>query len=170
VRALLGLALGRSGGDQVADALIRDLAHPSRTVRLAAVQALDRLGAPVAGGGLLRSALDPDVHVASLARGALGRLPEEAFHFVATEWEWLDPRQRADAIAVLATLEGERPVRFLRERLRDPSPLVALAAARELARRGDASGRTVALERLGSDDPVIARTARQVLDALEAGP
>ncbi len=170
VRALLALAVGRAGGPEVAEALMADLDHESRTVRLAAVQALDRLNVGEAGGRLLVAALDADVHVASAARGTLQRLPESAFQFIATEWDWLGPRERARAIEIIGTLEGDGSTRFLRERVGDPEPLVALSAVRELALRGDTTGRDLALQRLRSDDPVIARAARQTLDAYTTEP
>jgi HEAT repeat protein len=170
VRSLLALGLGRAGGSEAAEALMADLDHESRTVRLAAVQALDRLGAAEAGGRLLVAALDADVHVASAARGTLQRLPATAFQFVVSEWDWIGPRKRVDAIELIGTLEGERAQRFLRERVADPDPLVALAASRELALRGDPAGRNLALQRLRSDDPVIARAARGVLDAFQMDP
>lgn len=165
VRALLALGLGRTGSLEAAAPLMADLGHESRTVRLGAVQALDRLGAAEAGGRLLLAALDADVHVASAARSTLARLPEESFLFVASEWEWIGPRQRVAAVEIIGTLGGERSTRFLRDRVDDADPLVALAAARELAARGDSSGRDLALQRLQSDDPAIARAARLVLDA-----
>lgn len=170
VRSLLALGLGRAGDSGAADALMADLDHDSRTVRLAAVQALDRLGAAEAGGRLLVTALDADVHVASAARSTLQRLPETAFQFVAAEWDWIGPRRRVDAIALIGTLEGERAQKFLRERVGDADPLVALAASRELALRGDPTGRELAQQRLRSDDPVIARAARGVLDAFQMDP
>ena len=166
VRALLALALGRAGAPGTSEAIMGDLDSDSRTVRLAAVQALDRLDAPESGGKLLVAALDDDLHVASAARGALERLPEASFHFVASEWQWLDPRDRVRAIELIGSLETPRVVDFLEERLSDAAPLVALAAARELALRGDDAGRELALERLRSDDPVVARAAREALDAL----
>lgn len=170
VRALLALAVGRAGGSGFAEPLMADLDHESRTVRLAAVQALDRLSATEAGGRLLIAALDADVHVASAARGTLQRLPEGAFQFIASEWDWIGPRERVRAIELIGTLDGTRSMRFLRERVGDPEPLVALAAARELALRGDATGRDLALQRLRSDDPVIARAARLTLDAFTTEP
>lgn len=168
VRSLLALALGRAGVPGSVEPLTADLEHESRTVRLAAVQALDRLRAPESGGKLLVAALDEDAHVSSAARGALQRLPEQSFHFVASEWDWLDPRDRVEAIGLIGELEGRRVSDFLEERLRDASPLAALAAARELALRGDGAGRELALQRLGSEDPVVARAAREVLDVLGA--
>jgi hypothetical protein len=39
-----------------------------------------------------------------------------------------------------------------------------------LARRDDPSGRSLAIERLKSEDPVVARAARDVLDAMETPP
>jgi len=170
VRALLALAVGRAGGPEVAEPLMADLDHESRTVRLAAVQALDRLNVGEAGGRLLVAALDADVHVASAARGTLQRLPKSAFQFIAAEWDWLGPRERVRAIEIIGTLEGERSTRFLREQVGDPEPLVALSAVRELALRGDTTGRDLALQRLRSDDPVIARAARQTLDAYTTEP
>jgi hypothetical protein len=59
---------------------------------------------------------------------------------------------------------------FLKERLEDPSPLVALEAARVLALRQDMAGRDLAVERLRSEDPAVAQAARAALDAIESAP
>lgn len=170
VRALLATALARTGAEEAVDPLLLDLEADSTLVRLAAVRALGRLGSPRAGGALLRLAAGPDADVATLARRALARLPEEAFLFVGLEWDRLGPRARVDAIGALEHLPGERARAFLAEQLRDASPVVALSAARALAEQGDASGRELAVQRLSSDDEIVARLAREVLDVLAAVP
>jgi HEAT repeat protein len=168
VRALLATALGRTDASEAVDALMDDLAHESRRVRAAAIAALGRLAQPRSAGELLAAAIAPDALESQLAREALGRIGEPGVLFVESRWDELDARQRQDAIGVLGAIDGARVDAFLAARLQDASPLVALAAARELGRRGDASGQALAQARLGSDDPVVARSAREALDVIEA--
>jgi HEAT repeat protein len=166
-RALLARALARTGRSEAVDPLVADLGHPSRRVRLAAADGLGRLSDPRATVPLLRVALHDDAPLAAAAREALAAMNENAALFVGASWSAFDPRQRQDALRVLGPLPGDRVEAFLEEQLRDASPLVALEAALQLARRGNEHGATLANQRLKSDDPVIARAARDVLDTLE---
>jgi HEAT repeat protein len=169
-RALLAAALARTKRPEAVDALVKDLDDESRRVRAGAIEGLRDMKDPRAAMPLLRASLRPDTITASLARDAFVSLGENVVLFVAGEWDRLDPRERQDAVALLGEVPGSRVDEHLQRVLRDASPLVGLAAAMQLARRGSPAGRGVALQRLGSDDPVVARAAREVLDALGEAP
>ncbi|MEM7247221.1 MAG: HEAT repeat domain-containing protein [Acidobacteriota bacterium] len=169
-RALLLLVLARTHDEQVVSTLVGDLEHESRTVRAAAIEALSRMRPAETAVPLLRIAIRRGSGDAGFAATAFRRLGDRALPFVRDAWETLDPRERVDVLRLLSTWEGEAVDGFLRLNLKDPAPLVALEAARSLARHGDISGRDVARRRLGSDDPVVARAAREVLDLIENGP
>jgi HEAT repeat protein len=164
VRAILATALSRIDTPNVVDALLEDFGWESHLLRIAAIRGLGRLQSPRAAGPLLQVALSGEPLVAAAASEALHALDDRAFLFFAAEWELLDSRERADAIVLLGQLRGESVEGFLRERLRDASPVVALTAARALAELGNPVGQDLARNRLGSDDPVVARLAREVLD------
>lgn len=167
-RAWLDTALARTGRPEAVDPLVEDLAHPSQTVRLAAVQGLARLGDARAAMPLVKAALEGDPLIAPLARQALRQLDASAALFLETQWDAFGPRDRQALVEAIGPVSGPEVEAFLTARLRDPSPRVALEAALQLARRGSLAGRELALERLSSDEPQLARVARDVLDAMEA--
>lgn len=166
-RALLAIALGRTGESAAVDPLIDDLEHASRRVRAAAALALAELPAAQATLPLLEAAGVEEDLVASLAREAIRAQGQAALLFLTDRWEPLDPRRRERAVRIVAEIEGDATTRFLEQRLDDADARVALTAALALARRGSTSGREVAIAHLGSEDPVLARRAREVLDAFE---
>lgn len=167
-RAWLDLALASTGRPEAFDPLVADLAHPSQTVRIAAVQGLSRLGDARAAMPLIHAAIQGDPIVAQLARQALRELDETSALFVETQWDILGPRERQSVVEAMGPIAGKGVETFLEARLTDASPRVALEAALQLARRGSMAGRYVAFERLSSDDASLARIARDVLDAIEA--
>lgn len=170
VRVWLDKAIARAGSPGATDALIADLAHGDETVRAAAVEALGRLGDPRAAAPLAKMAVTGTGPAAGLAAGALRALGEPAIGFIASSWGQQGPRDREAIIAALQPMQGEAVDVFLKERLEDPSALVALEAARVLGARGDMTGRDLAVERLKSEDPQISRAARAALDAMETAP
>lgn len=170
VRALLAAALGRTARPEAVDALLLDLASPERRVRSAAARALKDAGDPRAAHELVRAATANDPLVAPLARDAARSLGEGAVAFLAQRWSAYGPRQRQQVILMFGDVPGPRVEELLVTSLQDASPLVALDAALMLAQRGSTAGRALAQQRVGSDDPVVARRAREVLDALELIP
>lgn len=170
VRIFLDRALGQAGAPEAADALIADLAHPDEGVRLAAVGALGKLGDPRAAAPLAKLVASGEGLAAQAAAGALARLGEPVAPYLAATWGSHGPRERRAIVQALERLRNPAVDRFLAERLEDPSPLVALEAARVLGSRGDMSGSELAMERLKSEDPAVAMAARAALDAMENAP
>ena len=170
VRSFLDLALGRTGRTEAVEPLVADLGHPSERVRLAAVQALGSLRDGRATLPLLRVATGGDPVAGPLARQALSGMDAGAAAAVQAQWSALNPRERERALEAIGQIPGEPVQDLLVVHLQDASERVALRAALELARRGSVQGRDLALARLGSDDPVTSRAAREVLDAIEASP
>lgn len=166
-RVLIATALARTGSPEALEPLLLDLQHESRRVRLAAVLALSRLGDGRAAPALLDVVLEGDLVLSHAAAEGIRRMGPAALLFLRDTWPALGPRERARAVPLIGDLPGEVVRDFLRESLHDASMEVSLAAALELARRGDPAGGGIARARLGSDDPVVARLARQVLDELE---
>ena len=167
VRAWLDLALGRAATPDAAKALVADLAHPDESVKLAAIEGLRRARDPQSAAALATLAVAGLGLPSSGARAALVALGEPGVQALSAGWASFGPRERQDIVRALDAVRGDVADQFLRERLSDASPLVGLEAARVLARRDDPSGRALAIERLRSEDPVVARAARDVLDAME---
>ena len=167
-RAWLDVALARTGSPDAVDPLVEDLGSPSQTVRLAAVTGLGRLKDPRAAMPLVKASIEGDALVAPLARQALRSLDSTAAPFLETQWDAFGPRDRQSLLEAIGPIPGAEVESFLVERLKDPAPRVALEAALQLARRGSLAGRGIALERLSSSDPQVARVARDVLDAMES--
>lgn len=167
-RAWLNVALARTGRPEAVDPLVEDLAHPSQTVRLAAVQGLTRLKDARAAMPLVKASIEGDPIIAPLARQALRQLDATAALFLETQWDAFGPRERQAVLEAIGPIPGPEVDVFLVTRLRDPAPRVALEAALQLARRGSLAGREIALERLSSSDPQVSRVARDILDAMEA--
>ena len=167
-RAWLDVALARTGRPEAMDPLVADLAHPSQTVRLAAVQGLTHLKDARAAMALVKASIEGDPIIAPLARQALRGLDATAALFLETQWDAFGPRDRQAVLEAIGPIPGPEVDAFLTTRLRDPAPRVALEAALQLARRGSLAGRDIALERLSSGDPQVARVARDVLDAMES--
>jgi HEAT repeat protein len=168
VRAWLDVALARTGRAEAVDPLVADLAHPATRVRLVALRGLEDLRDGRAVLPLVRAMQDPDPVVSGMARNALGAFDESVVPFLELHWSALGPRERQDVLAAIGSSPSAQVGDFIALRLSDPAPLVALEAALQLARRGSEGGRPLALERLGSADPVVARAARDVLDTLAA--
>ena len=170
VRSFLDLALGRTGRTEAVEPLAADLQHPSERVRLAAVQALGSLRDGRSTIPLLRVATGGDPVAAPLARQALAGMDAGTAAAVQAQWSLLNPRERERALEAIGQIPGQAVQDLLVVHLQDASERVALRAALELARRGSVLGRDLALARLGSDDPITSRAAREVLDAIEASP
>jgi HEAT repeat protein len=167
VRSWIVRALGSSGSAEAFGPLAMDLQHPDEVVRLAAVDALARLGDPRAAAPLAKLMATREGASADFAAGGMARLGDPVAAYLGTTWASHGPRERRVIITALERVSGPSVDAFLKERLEDPSALVALEAARVLGAKGDMSGRDVALERLKSEDPAIAQAARAALDAME---
>ncbi len=170
VRVFLDAALGRALASTSTDALISELSHPDPLVRTAAARALGRAGDPRAALPLLVVGMSDAGLPGATALEAARAIGDPGVAFIASGWRDMGPRERQAAIAAMAGMRGAGTTHFLRERLADASPLVALEAARVLALQGDFSGRDLAVERVSSQDPATARAARLALDAIDLAP
>ena len=169
VRVFLDAALGRATSSVATDALLSELTHPDELVRAAAARALGRSGDPRGTLPLLLLAMNGGAAGGIALEGARA-IGDPGVAFIVAGWSTLGPRERQAAIGALVQLRGPLTTQFLRERLQDASPLVALEAARVLGVQGDLFGRELALERLSSQDSMVAAAARMALDAMESAP
>lgn len=170
VRIWVNRALGHAGSSEATSALIADLAHADEGVRVSAAAALGRLGDPRAAAPLVALITSSTGVASQAAADALVSLGDLVAPHLEATWASHGPRERRAIIRALAPQAGHAVSDFLKERLQDPSALVALEAARVLGSRGDMAGRDLAMERLRSEDPSVAEAARLALDAIENAP
>jgi HEAT repeat protein len=137
-------ALGPTAVPELRKVVLDPEQHPR--VRAVAVEVLGELAdpeAPVLADALLEEHGDVDLVAASLR--VIGRSGDRRYLRRVRPLCWHeDPVIRAQAIAALSRLASDSDYELLEDALHDPSPWVALHAARGL-RRGN---RTAALERL----------------------
>ncbi len=150
-------------GPKVASTLREGLRNAGAEPRARAVlaEALLLQGDPLAGdvaAEVLDTASDRDLQITALRLLASVGRPDHAAT-VRRHTDAADEVVRAQALRALGAVGSESDVRGLIEAMSDPSPWVALSAARAVL---DAGGRS-ALAEIGSSDRATAAIARQVL-------
>jgi HEAT repeat protein len=139
VRASAAAALGRLGGDEAVEALIRALSDREAVVRASAVVALGRLGDVKAVGALIRALSDRAPWVRAHTAETLGRLGDvKAVEALIRALSDREGRVRASSAAALGRLGDVKAVEALIRALSDRDDRVRARAAEALGRLGHA--------------------------------
>lgn len=163
--------LAKMRDEDATSILVDALRDPAREVRSAAVAGIRRLDVYAALPSLLEMlAKEKDVLAREIEKTLLSLARSDVAEF-GKALQSLPPELRFQVLTIVDSDKSTRVDELLKTSLADTDPRVALASARLLAKRGDASGKSIAeriLRDSENDAGELKAIATEVLHALES--